>query len=221
MNTRPNALRILCYGDSNTWGDDPHISAPRYVENVRWTGVLQEKLGKDYEIIEEGLCGRTTTLDDPKEEGRNGKTYLKPCLLTHNPLDVVILMLGTNDLKERFKLSAKEIAENIETLVQIIQKEGNNINRKPPRIILLSPPHINDHIFNFLQLVQGMEGAGEKSKQLATYYELVAKKYKCRFIDIAQHVEPSKVDGCHLDKNAHCKIAEVLAAEVDKLKLKR
>ena len=92
MNINQNSIRILCYGDSNTWGDSADDSV-RYPINVRWTGLLQQKLEDKFEIIEEGLCGRTTTLDDPKEEGRNGKTYLIPCINTHNPLDLVNLML--------------------------------------------------------------------------------------------------------------------------------
>ena len=97
MNTGPNAIKVLCYGDSNTWGRDPHGKGIRYPVNVRWTGLLQSKLGHDYDIIEEGLGGRTTVIDDPKREGRNGKTYLRPCLETHSPIDVITLMLGTND----------------------------------------------------------------------------------------------------------------------------
>jgi lysophospholipase L1-like esterase len=214
VNTHTNAIRILCYGDSNTWGDDPRIGAPRYPANVRWTGKLQEKLGDHYEVIEEGLCGRTTVFDDPKDEARNGKNYLTPCIFTHNPIDIVILMLGSNDLKERFNLSALDISKNIEILVKIIQKQAIDQKGKQSKIVLLSPTHVNENIFNFALLMQGFRGAGEKSKQLALYYEKVAKKYKCEFIDIAQYVEPSKVDGCHLEKVAHAKIAELLGERI-------
>lgn len=92
MNTNPNAIRILCYGDSNTRGSRPD-SGERYRADVRWTGVLQNMLGVDFEVIEEGLGGRTTDVDDQKREGKNGKTYLVPALWSHNPLDFVILAL--------------------------------------------------------------------------------------------------------------------------------
>ena len=95
--------RILCFGDSNTWGYDP-ATGERFDEQTRWTGVLQAALGGDYTVIEEGLNGRTTVWDDPIEGHKNGHEYLVPCLETHRPLDLVVLMLGTNDLKRRFSL---------------------------------------------------------------------------------------------------------------------
>ena len=105
---------ILCYGDSNTWGAKPILklgSPDRYQYEVRWTTVLQNQLGNDYHIIAEGLNGRTSTFDDPIEGAhKNGKRYLFPCLETHAPLDLVIIMLGTNDLKSRLGLTAWDIA---------------------------------------------------------------------------------------------------------------
>src|SRR5476651_2205463 len=101
MTTNPNAITVLCYGDSNTWGQKPDKSG-RYPADIRWTGRLQQLLGNGYYIIEEGLGSRTTDLDYDKKSGRNGKIYLIPCLESHNPIDVVVLMLGTNDLKIEF-----------------------------------------------------------------------------------------------------------------------
>ena len=108
---------ILCYGASNTWGYKPDPSAVlpiRYSYKQRWTGILQSKLGDEFLVIEEGLNSRTTVIDDPLNDDRNGKAYLKPCLESHAPLDFVALMLGTNDLKVRFGLSASEIVYAIE-----------------------------------------------------------------------------------------------------------
>jgi len=116
--------RILCYGDSNTWGCIP-ISAARYGEDIRWPGVLAGLLGAEYRIIEEGLNGRTTVFDDPLQEGRNGKTYLLPCLLSHRPLDVVVLMLGTNDMKQRYGLPAEDIARGAGVLAEIVRTSGS------------------------------------------------------------------------------------------------
>ena len=93
--------RILCFGDSNTWGWNP-ANKERFDENSRWTGILKNKLGENYDIIEEGLNGRTTVWDDPIEGYKNGKKHLPSCLESHRPLDIVVLMLGTNDLKSRF-----------------------------------------------------------------------------------------------------------------------
>jgi lysophospholipase L1-like esterase len=209
MKANPGAIRILCYGDSNTWGDPP--VGKRYPSNVRWTGQLQEKLGESFEILEEGLCGRTTALDDPKEEGRNGATYLAPCLQTHNPLDIVILMLGTNDLKERFDLSPQDVARNIEKLIRIIKNIALTKDSKEVKIILLSPPLVKEYPQNILS---GIKGAGEKSKQLGNLFKRVTEKYGCNFINIAEFVEPSKIDGCHLDPASNAKIAEVLDQKI-------
>ena len=113
---------ILCYGDSNTWGYDPQKGG-RYPKPIRWTSVLQETLGKNFDIIAEGLNGRTTVWDDPVEgEHRNGKKYLLPCLHTHKPIDLVILFLGSNDLKYRFSVTSEDIAKSVLSLVNIIKK---------------------------------------------------------------------------------------------------
>lgn len=211
MNIYKYPIRVLCYGDSNTWGDTPDGSFFRYPANIRWTGLLQKKLGDGFEIIEEGLCGRTTALDDPKEEGRNGKTYLAPSVNSHNPLDLIVLMLGTNDLKERFNLSAEQIAKNIEELITIIKKCGIDKNNKPSKVLLVSPVYVNE---NSKLPVMGMVGAEEKSKQLADFYRKVADRQNCDFIDMAQYVQPSPIDGCHLGKEAHAKIAEILSRKI-------
>ncbi len=100
---------ILCYGDSNTHGFNPATQG-RFSLSERWTGVLMRELGSDYHVIEEGLGGRTTVWDDPIMESRNGRDYLLPCLWSHKPLDLVIIMLGTNDLKDRFSLTPFDIA---------------------------------------------------------------------------------------------------------------
>jgi len=212
MNTDRDAIRILCYGDSNTWGGVPDGSYFRHPSDIRWTGRLQSRLGDSFEIMEEGLCGRTTVLDDPKEEGRNGKTYLIPCIKSHNPLDLVVLMLGTNDLKERFNQSPEQVAKNVEELVLIIKKLGLNKDKKEPKIILISPAHITE----IGESEYGMKGAERKSKELAQFYKEVAGKHGCEFIDIAEYVQPSSIDGCHLEKEAHDKIAQVLEEKIRK-----
>ena len=114
---------ILCYGDSNTYGLKSDLVS-RYPRNVRWTGILQEKLGSEYYVIEEGLGGRTTVWDDPVEDYKNGKKYLLPCLDSHKPLDLVIIMLGTNDLKSRFSVTPFDIGASMENLVKIRCRSG-------------------------------------------------------------------------------------------------
>ena len=119
---------ILCYGDSNTYGYNP-VNGLRYPKDVRWTGVLQKLLGEQYAVIEEGCNGRTTVFEDIAEPWKAGLGYLKPCLNTHKPIDFVIMMLGSNDLKRMFHATAKEIADGAEQLVSII-KEFTKEKRK-------------------------------------------------------------------------------------------
>jgi len=211
MKTDKNSIRILCYGGSNTWGHTPDESFFRYPANIRWTGLLQKKLGDKFEIIEEGLNGRTTVLDDPKKEGRNGRTYLIPCINSQNPLDLVILMLGTNDLKERFNRSPEQISKNIEELIIIIKKLSVNEDSKLTKVLLISPAFMKD---NCKVPKAGMKGTEAKTKQFAKFYREVAGRQKCEFIDIAQYLQPSDIDGSHLGKEAHAKIAEVLEEKI-------
>src|SRR5271154_2317577 len=117
--------RVLCYGDSNTWGTAPMKNMDdvrRHEPHVRWPGAMVAALGSDWTLVEEGLGGRTTVHDDPIEGiYKNGKTYLQPCLESHWPLDAIALMLGTNDLKPKFSLSANDIASGIGALLFTIK----------------------------------------------------------------------------------------------------
>ena len=133
---------ILCYGDSNTYGFNP-ANGLRYPKSVRWTGRLQELLGNNYIIIEEGCNGRTTIFDDPIDGWKNGLSYLKPCLNTHKPIDIVILMLGSNDLKSTFHASAEEISKGAKRLIEEIYDFAGEKQTFYPEVIL-SLIHISE-----------------------------------------------------------------------------
>lgn len=198
---------ILCYGDSNTWGYVP-LQATRYGRHERWPGVLQAELGSDYHVIEEGLNSRTTVLEDPtRGPGRNGLLYLGPCLDSHAPLDLVILMLGTNDLKHRFGLSAADIAVNISALVTIVQRSQAGASGAAPPLLLMSPPHIGPLSASALIF----EGAEAKSRQLAHHYQLVATQWGCHFFDTAEVVATSPSDGVHWEASEHAKLGRRVA----------
>lgn len=107
---------ILCFGDSNTYGYSPEGTG-RYPRQERWTGILAQRLGPAYRILEEGLCGRTTVWEDPIEGDKCGIRHLPSCIASHTPLDLVIIMLGTNDFKQRFHVTASDIALSMERLV--------------------------------------------------------------------------------------------------------
>lgn len=205
MNTRPKAKRILCFGDSNTWGYIPALGK-RYPVGVRWTSLLQDKLGDEYEVIEEGLSSRTTDVDDPKHEGKNGLTYFRPCLETHDPIDLLILMLGTNDMKERFNRTPERVAEGIENILLSVHKFVKEEETQMPKIVVVSPPLIDEE-------VEGVKdkylGAGEKSTKLALLFEKVAIKHDCEFLDISKIVLPSSKDGYHLEPDDHKRLSEV------------
>ncbi|MGC9312243.1 MAG: SGNH/GDSL hydrolase family protein [Sediminispirochaetaceae bacterium] len=208
--------RILCYGDSNTWGYIPG-SGERYPEEVRWPTRLQKLLGGDYRIIEEGLNGRTTVVDDPIQPYRCGLEYLRPCLLSHMPLDLVIIMLGTNDTKRRFSLSASEIARGIEQLVSAVRESGagpadagtGDSPRSSPQVLILSPPLIGTYSKN-----DDFEGAAEKSKNFGAEFSAAAGAHGCGFLDLGRHLSAADNDGVHLTPDQHALLAELALEEI-------
>ena len=200
-------ITVLCYGDSNTYGYNP-VNGLRYPKDVRWPGVLQKLLGDGYAVIEEGCNGRTTVFEDVEEPWKAGVGYLRPCLNTHKPIDFVIMMLGSNDLKRMFHASAQEIADGAEALVKIIKQFTKEKQDFVPKVILVSPPEIGKDIAASEFARSFDEDAIIRSKKLPTLYEKIAKKYECIFFDAAKVVEASEVDSLHLMPEAHKKLAE-------------
>ena len=166
---------ILCYGDSNTYGFVPETGR-RYPKDVRYTGRLQMLLGDGYTVIEEGCNGRTTIHDDPLEGWKNGLDYLKPCLNSHKPIDIVILMLGSNDLKATFRLNAREIALGAGQLVKVIREFTMEKQGFIPQIVLISPPEIGLGITSSPFYGAFDEGAIEVSRQFPEHYKEVAEE---------------------------------------------
>lgn len=194
---------ILCYGDSNTWGADP-VTLTRFDRDTRWPGVLRNALGAGYEIIEEGLSGRTTDLDDSYEPGRNGKEFLFVCLDTHRPIDLVIIMLGTNDLKKEFNRSPREVAIGAGGLVKLVFESRFIPDPGIPRVLLVCPPPFKPLTHPHFQ--QMMEGAYEKSFQLAQHYRQITAELGCDFLDAGEIIQSSAVDGFHLEASEHRKL---------------
>jgi lysophospholipase L1-like esterase len=204
-----NLKTILCYGDSNTWGYNP-ATGGRYGPDERWPGVMRAALGAGYTVIEEGLNGRTTVWDDPYEPGLNGKTYLLPCLLTHHPLDLVIIMLGTNDLKHRYGLSAYDVAGGAGVLVELAQASGAGPEGGPPEVLLVAPAPIarlTDFALDF-------RDAEEKSRELGEQYRLFAETLGCAYLDAGQVIVSSDRDGIHLDADQQAALGRALATQV-------
>jgi lysophospholipase L1-like esterase len=203
---------ILCYGDSNTWGADPS-GGPRFDMDTRYPGVLAKALGNEFHVIEEGLCGRTTVWDDPIEEHRNGKKYLMPCLDSHNPLDLVIIFLGTNDLKHRFSLTAFDVSKGAGLLVSIVQKSNAGIAGKGPQVLLVAPPPVG-RLSYFAEM---FKGARDKSLELSKYYRIVAEETRCHFMDAGEIIVSSDKDGIHFEKPEHEKLGKALATKVSEI----
>jgi len=204
---------ILCYGDSNTWGCIPLTGAQpprRYGPTKRWPGVLRRELGDGFWIVEEGLNGRTTVWDDPLEPFRSGRELLLPCLLTHQPIDLVIVMLGTNDLKIRFGVGARDIAAGAGLLLDIVRASNCGPGESPPRALLVCPPSVG-HLDVF---AEEFAGAVERSRDLPRHYAAVADAHACPWIDAGVHVRSSDKDGIHLDAPAHEQLGVVVAQHV-------
>ena len=204
---------VLCYGDSNTYGYDPRTGF-RYPASVRWTCRLAALLGDDYHVVEEGCNGRTTVFDDPIEGWKNGLGYLKPCLNSHKPVDIVVMMLGSNDLKETFHASPEQIAEGAGVLVETIQNFTREKQGFEPKIVLVCPPEIGEGITESPFYGSFYENAIERSRQLPALYKSVAERFGCIFVNAAAYIRPSAEDSLHLDPQAHAKLAEVLAEAV-------
>jgi lysophospholipase L1-like esterase len=207
---------ILCYGDSNTWGCIP-LQGPeparRFPPAQRWPGVLRRELGDGYWIVEEGLNGRTTMWDDPLEPHRNGRELLLPTLLSHRPLDVVIIMLGTNDLKHRLNASAAEIAEGAGMLADIVAGSGCGPDGGAPQTLLVCPPPIAQ----VDQFDDEFEGAVQKSRQLAGHFAAIADVRSCAFFDAGSVISSSDVDGIHLDEHEHARFGAAVAEQVHQI----
>ena len=211
---------ILCYGDSNTYGrapmqrlDDQRRFGPGGTAadaGERWTGVMRQVLGADWWIVEEGLPGRTTVLDDPIEGiHKNGLTYLPPCLESHRPIDVVTIALGTNDLKFRFGMPPGDIATGagilVETVGNVLRPFGHNA-----KVLLIAPRPILETGC----LAEMFAGGAAKSDAFAMHYQSVANRLGVGFLDASTVVASSKIDGIHLDPPEHRKLGKAVAAAV-------
>ncbi|WP_407334194.1 SGNH/GDSL hydrolase family protein [Enterovibrio sp. 27052020O] len=203
--------RILCFGDSNTWGYNPS-NGERWPDGVRWTSRLQQHLNEEsqkptaWSVIEEGLNGRTTMWNDVLKPYRDGSAALPMVLLTHRPLDWVVIMLGTNDLKSQYPSEPAWIAEGVRKLVGQV-RETDNAGQTTPQILIVSPAPIHDAN----NWASGFINGREKSLQLASFFSAVAKEEGCHFLDAGQVCEASPIDGLHIDAQGHAELAALLS----------
>ncbi|MEJ7138250.1 SGNH/GDSL hydrolase family protein [Amphibiibacter pelophylacis] len=200
------ARSLMCFGDSNTWGADP--SAPvRFPRHVRWPGVLATLLAPQVHVIEEGLSGRTTCLEDPFTPWRRGSDALPMLLATHLPLDGIVIMLGTNDCKQRFGLPTIDIALGVAQLLKLVHQAECGPNGATPRVLVVAPPPI----VVAEPTRESFAGAPERSQGLAAAYATVAREAGADFLDAGQIIRSSAVDGIHFDADQHPKLAQAVA----------
>lgn len=219
-------MRVLCFGDSNTYGTCRRVPGvvgtltrdPDYVRlnaDRRWPGVLQRVLGSDYEVIEEGLNGRTTDLDEPGRPGLDGRSYFVPCLLSHCPLDVVVIMLGGNDLKPGYGRTPKAIAEALGRYVDDIAANAADRRGGVPVTVLVGPTPVADTAPEYRDLVGDNPDPqlAARSRQLTEEIHRVARQRGVPYAAAAEVAEPGE-DGIHLDMASHSRLGEFLATTI-------
>jgi lysophospholipase L1-like esterase len=211
---------LLCYGDSNTWGYNPRTEE-RYDFKIRWPMVLSSILNQGstpaddppWWVVEEGLNGRTTCREDDVEGDRNGLRQLIPILESHKPLDVVVFMLGTNDLKPRFSPTPYDIARGAQRVAEAILNSQTGPGDGSPKVLMICPPPtvespVFKHVFG---------SSIELSKKLPALYRGLAAESGILFLDAGKHIKTSPADGIHLDPEDHRKLAEAVAGIVKDL----
>jgi lysophospholipase L1-like esterase len=211
------AKRIMCFGDSLTWGWNPVLAgvpAECYPWNERWTGIMAAELGEEFEIIEEGLSARTTNVDDPTDPRLNGAAYLPAALASHMPLNLVIVMLGTNDTKVYFNRTPFEIAAGASVLLrQIAYSMGGVGTAYPaPGAMLVAPPPLSDMPSPWFAGL--FKGGREKTIQLAEHYAALAQFFRVPFFNAGDVISTEGVDGIHFSKENNALLGKALAEKV-------
>lgn len=209
--------RIMCFGDSLTWGWVPveeGVPTTRYPDDVRWTGVMKKELSPEFEIIEEGLSARTTSLDDPTDPRLDGSAYLPSALASHLPLNLVIIMLGTNDTKAYFKRTPFEISAGVSKLIgQVLAGAGGVGTAYPaPQVLVMAPPPLRPMPHPYFQSLFG--GAHEKTAQFGKLYGDLADFMKVHFLDAGAVISTDGVDGIHFTEQNNLDLGKAVANKV-------
>ncbi|WP_373212407.1 GDSL-type esterase/lipase family protein [Ruminococcus sp. 5_1_39BFAA] len=209
---------IVCFGDSNTYGYNAATNG-RFDEETRWTCLLQEMLGDEYVVREEGLGGRTTCFRDPLTEGMSGLDYLYPCLMSHGPLDLLVIMLGTNDTKERFGCTPECIGQSLKRLISKAISTVDCWEKGRANILVVTPQNIDRR---YAQTeIAGIMGYGcaEKSEGLSAEFKKIADLMGCHYLDANEAISAptNDVDYMHLTAEGHRQLAEALAAKIPEI----
>ena len=205
---------VMCFGDSNTHGTMAlrfPMDIRRFDRATRWPGVMASALGDGWQVVEEGLPSRTTVHDDPVEgHHKNGVRVLPALLDSHRPLDLVIVMLGTNDLKMRYSVPAMDISISVEQLLRLIAMSNAGPDLTPPKALLVAPVPIEETGF----LAEMFEGGAAKSRALSPYYQSIAARAGAGFLDAGSVAVVDPVDGIHLTAEGHAALGAAMADKV-------
>ena len=189
---------VLCYGDSLTWGYDPQGRARHALED-RWPSALAASLGDGVHVVADGLNGRTTAFDDYTGDcDRNGARTLPTVLHTHAPLDLVIIMLGSNDMKPVLAGTAHAASKGMRRLLQLVRLHAWPVaDQEPPQVLVVSPPPLVETADPDFAAM--FEGGVVESAMLASFYADLADETGAGFFDAGSVAECSSIDGVHLD----------------------
>jgi lysophospholipase L1-like esterase len=215
-----DARTLLCFGDSNTWGYEPGTDGRRYPRSVRWPGVAAAALGDGWHVVEAGLNGRTTVFEDPLGD-KLGVRHLGPVLDSAAPVDVVLIALGTNDLKTRLSASAYEIAEGAGVLVDRVLASVAGPGGAAPAVLLVAPPPIADlsgwaarEPAAYEGFEEGWLDARARSLRFAAQYARAARVRGVPFLAAGEHVTTSPLDGIHWSPDGHAAFGRAVAARL-------
>lgn len=204
--------RIVCFGDSNTWGYNP-ASGTRYGDDVRWTKLLEKKLGGEYRVIEEGQNGRTIANPDPWEWGTKcGMDHILPIVESQMPMEALVIMLGSNDLKSKFHLPVPDIAGSLQNMLKSVRGHCKYyLNAPDLKILIVSPPAIGENFMNspFAEFFD-MDEIEAKCKEMPKWFKLVADQFGCDFLDATSEVAGGDIDSLHMSPEGHAKLAELV-----------
>ncbi|MET3438622.1 GDSL-type esterase/lipase family protein [Sphingomonas sp. 1185] len=221
--------RILIYGDSNTWGyegrsDDGLTS--RFPADRRWTGIVQRSLGSNYVVIEDGLNLRTTNLDGEDWPGSvmrpdtvNGAKHLPASIAANMPLDLVVIMLGTNDLQARYKRTPRQIADAVVGLARLVQASSGGIGTvyRAPKVLIVSPVQVSAIPID--EWNRRYAGSREKSIAFSAAFKDAADTAAILEFDAAAAIGGAAhgVDGIHLSETDHRKLAAAILPTIQQV----
>ena len=211
---------IVCYGDSNTWGYMPQRERPsttaenRFPWGVRWTSQLQIALGADWHIVEAGVNGRTSVFEAPFEAHRNGAQHIDACLMAACPVDLVILMLGTNDVKPYYAQNVYGICQGIRSLAERIQNSHCGLMDNAPKLLLVAPIRLNDAYRSGWLGAEFGPDAVARSAAVSRGIEAIAAELHAFYLNASEYIEADCADGIHMNAEGHARMADLILDRV-------